>query len=39
MGRVAGPQTGEARHERARKDAEVAEDRYKTGVESLESLR
>jgi hypothetical protein len=39
MGRVAGSQTGGLRHEKARKDAEVAEERYKFGIEALDSLR
>lgn len=39
MERVAGPQTGEARHERARKAAEEVEAKYKTGVLTLDNLR
>lgn len=37
--RVAGPQTGEARHERARKLADEAEERYKAAVVVLDNLR
>ncbi|GAA5958118.1 hypothetical protein JCM21900_002917 [Sporobolomyces salmonicolor] len=39
LSRVAGPQTGEERHLRARKEADVAEEKYKNAVEVLDSLR
>lgn len=37
--KVAGPQTGEGRNEKARKDAEATEERYKAAVEALDLLR
>ncbi|CEQ38565.1 SPOSA6832_00007, partial [Sporobolomyces salmonicolor] len=39
LSRVAGPQTGEERHLRARKEADAAEEKYKNAVEVLDSLR
>ncbi|KAK4706180.1 hypothetical protein P7C70_g14, partial [Phenoliferia sp. Uapishka_3] len=37
--RVAGPQTGEGRSDKARKDAEATEEKYKGAVETLDQLR
>lgn len=39
ISRVAGPQTGQARHERARVAAEAAEDKYKAAVAQVEGHR
>ncbi|KAI5476919.1 Rho GTPase-activating protein [Pseudohyphozyma bogoriensis] len=37
--RVAGPQTGEGKNDKARRDAETTEEKYKAGVETLDQHR
>jgi hypothetical protein len=36
---VVGPQSGYERYEKARKDADMAEEKYKKAVEELDALR